>query len=103
MAQLPAAPKGVTSLVAFFIDTTHFDESVNAVDASVAEAPIPASAVNFLLLLKGAWHRKRPYLKQQWFVVWPLGLRLCIRLLLPVRLGCACPRDVRVHGKRGIR
>jgi hypothetical protein len=45
IAQLPDAPNGVTSFVAFFIDNVHLEESENPVGAD-ALAPIPANAVN---------------------------------------------------------
>jgi len=46
IAQLPDAPNGVTSLVAFLRDRVHLLESVKAVLDSWTDAPIPAKAVN---------------------------------------------------------
>ncbi len=46
IAQLPEAPKGVTSFTAPFRLSVHFDAFVNNVEASVHEAPTPAKAVN---------------------------------------------------------
>lgn len=50
MAQLPLAPKGVTSFTAPLSDRVHLDAFVKAVEASVQLAPTPLSAANFLLL-----------------------------------------------------
>jgi hypothetical protein len=49
IAQLPLAPNGVTSLVAFLMLSVHFEASVKDVLASKQFAPIPAKAANFLL------------------------------------------------------